>query len=191
MGHASFLIWFTGLSGAGKSSIANQLEMSLFEKGLKTYLLDGDNLRHGLNQDLGFSEKDRSENIRRVGEVGRLMVDAGLITLASFISPIAKDRAHVRSLFGKNQFIEVYVKCPLEICEKRDPKGLYKKARQKEITLMTGIDSVYEEPKDPDLVLETDHQSILESVSLVLLLINHRGLLKTEKSGYEVEAQPS
>lgn len=159
MSHGSFLVWFTGMSGAGKSTIANLLEVELYKMGLKTYLLDGDNLRKGLNSDLGFSNEDRSENIRRVGEVSKLMLDAGLVTLASFVSPILRDRELVKALVGDGSFIEVYVKCPLEICETRDPKGLYKKARNREVTLMTGVDSSYEEPVNPALILETDKRS--------------------------------
>jgi bifunctional enzyme CysN/CysC len=148
-------IWFTGLSGSGKSTIANMLEKKLFEQGFHTYLLDGDNLRHGLNRDLGFTEADRVENIRRVAEVSRLMVDAGLIVLASFISPYRAEREMARQLFSMGEFIEVFVDTPLSECEKRDVKGLYAKARRGELKNFTGIDSVYERPEHSELVLDT------------------------------------
>jgi bifunctional enzyme CysN/CysC len=149
------LLWFTGLSGAGKSTIANIVEQKLNAGGKHTYLLDGDNMRHGLNRDLGFSSDDRIENIRRVGEVGKLFVDAGLITLASFISPFRSDRMIVRELFEPNEFLEVFVSAPLSVCERRDPKGLYKKARKGEIPNFTGVDSPYEAPEGPEVVLDT------------------------------------
>lgn len=148
-------IWFTGLSGSGKSTIANMLEKKLFEQGFHTYLLDGDNLRHGLNRDLGFTEADRVENIRRVAEVSRLMVDAGLIVLASFISPFRTEREMARQLFSMSEFVEVFVDTPLNECEKRDVKGLYAKARRGELKNFTGIDSAYEPPEHPELVLDT------------------------------------
>jgi bifunctional enzyme CysN/CysC len=151
----SLCIWFTGLSGSGKSTIANLLEKNLFDKKLHTYLLDGDNLRHGLNRDLGFTEADRVENIRRVGEVARLMVDAGLIVIASFISPYSSERLMVRKLFLDHEFIEIFVDTPLSECEKRDVKGLYAKARRGELKNFTGIDSVYERPEHSELVLDT------------------------------------
>jgi len=149
------LLWFTGLSGAGKSTIANIVEKKLNADGRHTYLLDGDNVRHGLNRDLGFSAADRVENIRRVGEVGRLFVDAGVITLASFISPFRSDRLIARELFEPNEFLEVYVAAPLDVCEQRDPKGLYRKARRGEIPNFTGVDSPYEPPESPEVVLDT------------------------------------
>lgn len=149
------LLWFTGLSGAGKSTIANIVEQKLNADGKHTYLLDGDNIRHGLNRDLGFSSDDRIENIRRVGEVGKLFVDAGLITLASFISPFKSDRMIVRELFDPDEFLEVFVSAPLSVCEERDPKGLYKKARQGQIPNFTGVDSPYEAPDHPEVVLNT------------------------------------
>jgi adenylyl-sulfate kinase len=157
-------IWFTGLSGSGKSTIANLLEKRLYEQGLHTYLLDGDNLRHGLNRDLGFTEADRVENIRRVAEVARLMVDAGLIAIASFISPYAAERAAARSLFAPGEFIEVFVDTPLSECEKRDVKGLYAKARRGELKNFTGIDSAYERPEQPELTLDTCHFSAEDCV---------------------------
>ena len=148
-------VWFTGLSGSGKSTIANLLEKRLFDQKLHTYLLDGDNLRHGLNRDLGFTEADRVENIRRVGEVARLMVDAGLIVIASFISPYSSERRMARKLFLDGEFIEVFVDTPLSECEQRDVKGLYAKARRGELKNFTGIDSAYERPEHPELALDT------------------------------------
>lgn len=156
LGHRSFVVWFTGLSGSGKSTLANNLEIKLINDGVLTYILDGDNIRHGLNKDLGFSEEDRKENIRRIGEVSKLMVDSGLIVLTAFISPFREDRNTVRELLGDNEFIEVYVKCPLNICESRDVKGLYKKARKGEIKHFTGIDSPYEEPVNPEFIIDTE-----------------------------------
>lgn len=156
LGHRSFVVWFTGLSGSGKSTLANNLEIKLINDGVLTYILDGDNIRHGLNKDLGFSEEDRKENIRRIGEVSKLMVDSGLIVLTAFISPFREDRNTVRELLGDNEFIEVYVKCPVNICESRDVKGLYKKARKGEIKHFTGIDSPYEEPVNPEFIIDTE-----------------------------------
>jgi len=161
-------IWFTGLSGSGKSTIANLLEKRLYEQGLHTYLLDGDNLRHGLNRDLGFTEADRVENIRRVSEVSRLMVDAGLIAIASFISPYTAERTAARKLFAAGEFIEVFVDTPLAECEKRDVKGLYAKARRGELKNFTGIDSAYERPECPELTLDTCHYSAEECVEQIV-----------------------
>ncbi len=143
------MLWFTGLSGSGKSTIANAVERLLFEMGQRSYLLDGDNIRHGLNKDLGFSDQDRVENIRRIGEVAKLFVDSGLIALTAFISPFVSDRQQARSLVKEGQFLEVYIDTPLEVCEQRDPKGLYKKARAGKIANFTGIDSAYEAPVSP------------------------------------------
>lgn len=153
------LIWFTGLSGSGKSTIANAFAQKLHESGKLTYILDGDNVRHGLNGDLGFTLEDRKENIRRIGEVAKLFVDSGVITLGTFVSPLREDRQQVRDLL-KEDFIEVYIKCSLKTCEERDPKDLYKKARNGEIKDFTGIDSPYEEPENPEIVLETDQEDI-------------------------------
>lgn len=161
------LLWFTGLSGAGKSTIANALEKRLFEMGKLTYLLDGDNIRHGLNRDLGFSVEDRKENIRRIGEVGKLFVDAGIITLATFISPLKEDRQKVRELLKEN-FIEIFVDCSLEVCESRDPKNLYRKARRGEIKEFTGISSPYEKPENPEITISTDKQTIEECVDRII-----------------------
>ncbi|MDX7988855.1 adenylyl-sulfate kinase [Xenorhabdus sp. 12] len=153
-GHPALVIWFTGLSGSGKSTLAGALEQALFSQGIKTYLLDGDNLRHGLCNDLGFSESDRRENIRRVGEVSKLMIDAGLVVLTAFISPNRAERQKVRELMQAGQFIEVHVDTPLAVCETRDPKGLYKKARAGEILNFTGIDAAYEPPEQPEVYLD-------------------------------------
>ena len=157
--HRSCIIWLTGLSGAGKSTIADLLEKKLNKQGKHTFLLDGDNLRHTLNQDLGFSDYDRNENIRRIGHVGKLMVDAGLIVIASFISPFEKQRKLTRELFEKDEYIEVFLNTPLEVCEQRDPKGLYKKARSGLLKDFTGIDSAYEKPKNPEITLDGEKYS--------------------------------
>lgn len=167
LGQKGVLIWFTGLSGSGKSTIANALQQRLHEQGKLTYVLDGDNVRHGLNGDLGFTLEDRNENIRRVGEVSRLFVDAGIITLGTFVSPLREDRLQVRNLLKKD-FIEVYIKCSLETCEERDPKELYKKARSGEIKNFTGIDSPYEEPENPEIILETDKEDIDTCVDKII-----------------------
>jgi bifunctional enzyme CysN/CysC len=160
-------VWFTGLSGSGKSTVANRLEQRLFAEGRHTYLLDGDNVRHGLNRDLGFTEADRAENIRRVAEVARLMVDAGLIVLVSFISPFRAERRSARSLFAEGEFIEVFVDTPLEECERRDPKGLYAKARSGQLPNFTGVASPYEPPEHPEIHLSTSRQSVDESAEEV------------------------
>lgn len=174
LGNNSFVIWFTGLSGSGKSALSNELEQKLLSEGILTYILDGDNIRHGLNKDLGFSESDRKENIRRIGEVAKLMVDSGIIVLTAFISPFREDRNIVRELLSENEFIEVFVKCPVEICEKRDVKGLYKKARDGKIKAFTGIDSPYEEPEYPEIVIETDKFSLNESVEKLYKFIKNK-----------------
>jgi len=152
-------LWFTGLSGSGKSTIANEAQNLLFERGHLTYVLDGDNVRHGLNKDLGFSPEDRTENIRRIGEVSKLFVDAGVIVMTAFISPYHEDRERARQLMPDGEFIEVYVECSLEVCEERDVKGLYKKARAGQITDFTGISAPYEAPEDPELVVNTARQT--------------------------------
>lgn len=157
-------LWLTGLSASGKSTLANALEVTLMNEGFHTYLLDGDNVRHGLNKDLGMSDADRAENIRRVGEVARLMSDAGLITITAFISPFRADRDKVRALFPAGDFIEVFVDTPLEVCEQRDPKGLYKKARAGQIKEFTGIDSPYEPPAKPELRINTQGKTVEECV---------------------------
>ncbi|HAD96469.1 MAG TPA: adenylyl-sulfate kinase [Cryomorphaceae bacterium] len=177
-GHQSCVIWFTGLSGSGKSTLANALETELVNKGYHTYLLDGDNVRTGLNSDLDFSAAARKENIRRIGEVAKLMDDAGLITLAAFVSPYREEREFVRSLLGDDHYIEVYVDCPVEECEKRDVKGLYKKARAGEISNFTGISAPFEAPEDPDIRVQTHLQSIEEGVQTIMEHLNDKLKLK-------------
>lgn len=172
------LLWFTGLSGAGKSTLANALEYKLFQRQQHTYLLDGDNVRHGLNKDLGFTDEDRVENIRRIGEASKLFVDAGLIVMSAFISPFCSDRNLVRSLFNPDQFIEVYVATSLAVCEERDPKGLYKKARRGEIQHFTGIDSPYEIPKSPEVTINTAENTVDECVAILINYMIERDILK-------------
>jgi adenylyl-sulfate kinase len=165
------LIWFTGLSGSGKSTLAVQLEAQLFSRGYKTYLLDGDNIRTGLNKDLSFTEEGRIENIRRIGEVARLMLDSGIIVLSAFISPFKSDRDQVKKIIGAENYIEVFVDTPIEICEQRDVKGLYKKARTGELKNFTGIDSPYERPENADITIATHRMSVNDSINLLLELI--------------------
>ena len=171
------LIWFTGLSASGKSTIAYTLEHALVQRGHLSYVLDGDNIRHGLNKNLGFSAEDRAENIRRIGEVGKLFADAGIITLTAFISPYKADRNAVRALFEPGRFFEVYVDTPIEVCEQRDPKGLYKKARAGEIKGFTGIDDPYEAPDKPELVLKTAAMSPQEATVVLVQALEERGML--------------
>ena len=166
--HKSAVIWFTGLSGSGKSTISVELEKALFNHQIHTYRLDGDNVRHGLNRNLGFSPEDRKENIRRIGEVSKLMVDAGLITVTAFISPYKSDREAVRHLLDTDDFIEVYTQCSLSECENRDPKGLYKKVRSGEIAEFTGVNAPYEAPTQPEIVLDTETLSVEASVSKIM-----------------------
>ncbi|GEM77014.1 adenylyl-sulfate kinase [Vibrio sagamiensis] len=172
------VLWFTGLSGAGKSTVAGALETRLAQLGYHTYLLDGDNVRHGLCRDLGFSEQDRRENIRRIGELAKLMADAGLIVLSAFISPHREERQLVRDLLPENEFIEVYVNASLEVCEKRDPKGLYKKARAGEIRHFTGIDSEYQAPLTPEIDLPAGEKSVAELVELCIETMQQRGIIR-------------
>ncbi len=164
MGQKGCVIWLTGLSGSGKSTIGSLLEAHLFEAGFKVFMLDGDNLRSGLNKDLGFSEEDREENIRRVGEVSKLLSDAGIIVISAFISPFSVDREKAKRSIGADRFVEVFVDCPVSVCEQRDVKGLYKKVREGAIKNFTGIDSEYEPPENPDVVLHTDKESAIESL---------------------------
>ena len=171
-GHKGQVLWMTGLSGSGKSTIANELEKILYSQGKKTYILDGDNIRHGLNKDLGFTDKDRVENIRRVAEVAKLMCDAGLIVITAFISPFRLEREMARSLFEKNDFKEIYISTPLKVAEKRDPKGLYKKAREGKIPNFTGIDSIYEKPTNPELEIDTSKVSLSKAVKKIFNIIN-------------------
>jgi len=178
LGHDAATIWFTGLSGSGKSTLAVQVEQRLLERGVNAYVLDGDNIRHGLNSNVGFSPEDRTENIRRIGEVAKLMNDAGVIVLTAFISPYRVDRDRVREILPEGEFLEVFVDCPLEECERRDVKGLYRKARAGEIPEFTGISAPYEEPRVPELVVQTGSQGIEESVGSVLAMLEERGLLK-------------
>ena len=177
-GHGSAMVWLTGLSGAGKSTIANEVERRLHAAGVRTYLLDGDNVRHGLNRDLGFTAADRVENIRRVAEVGRLMVDAGLVVLTSFISPFRAERALARELFGEGEFVEVYVDVPLEVAEQRDPKGLYRKVRAGQLANFTGIDSPYEVPEHPDLHIDAASLSPNEAAELIIEALRLRGIIE-------------
>ena len=166
--HKSAVLWFTGLSASGKSTLSVALETALHQKGVHTYRLDGDNVRFGLNKNLGFSPEDRTENIRRIGEVSKLMIDAGLLTLTAFISPYREDRDQVRELVEPGEFIEVYVKASLQSCEERDPKGLYKKARAGEIKGFTGIDAPYEEPEQAEIVIDTEQLNIQEATETIL-----------------------
>lgn len=165
--HKSVILWFTGLSGSGKSTLAHAVEDKLHKQGVRTFVLDGDNIRQGLCKDMGFSDEDRTENIRRIGEVSKLMLDAGIVVMTAFISPFKADRQIVRELVNQEDFIEIYCKAPLAICEERDPKGLYKKARAGEIPEFTGISSPYEEPVEAELMLETGHHSIDECVQKI------------------------
>ncbi len=172
-----FLLWLTGLSGSGKSSIANALEFELFKGDYHSYILDGDNVRQHLNRDLGFSDEDRVENIRRIAEVSKLFVDAGMIVVTAFISPFAKERQLAKDLLEDGEFVEVFVKAPLDVCEQRDPKGLYKKARNGEIRNFTGIDSPYEEPKNPQLVLDNAANTVDENVSVIMSYLKQQKLI--------------
>jgi adenylylsulfate kinase len=176
-GHRGAILWLTGLSGSGKSTIGHRVERMLIERGAFAYVLDGDNIRHGLNRDLGFSPEDRVENIRRIGEVARLFADAGALVLSAFISPYRQDRDRVRALMGPGEFIEVFVDTPLEICEARDPKGLYKKARAGEISNFTGLDAPYEAPENPEVHLETADLSVDEAASQVIRYLEQQQIL--------------
>jgi len=177
-GHHSFILWFTGLSASGKSSIANALAKELFERGNQAFVLDGDNIRHGLNKDLGFDEQSRKENIRRIGEVSKLFVESGQIVLTAFISPYKEDRALVRSLVEADEFIEVYVQCSIEECERRDPKGLYKKARNNEIPNFTGISAPYEAPDNPEIIVDSEAYSIEECKNQLISFLLEKGYIK-------------
>jgi adenylylsulfate kinase len=175
--HRAKLLWFTGLSGSGKSTLAHALEEQLHQRGCRTYVFDGDNVRHGLCRDLGFSIEDRTENIRRIGEMAKLFVDAGVIVLTAFISPIREDRERARGLFPHGDFFEVYVDCPLEVCESRDVKGLYQKARSGEIENFTGISSPYEEPLHPEITIETQDRTVDECVNELIKALEQRGVI--------------
>lgn len=176
--HHSAVLWFTGLSGSGKSTVANAAARRLFDLGVSTYVLDGDNVRHGLNKDLGFSDEARKENIRRIGEVAKLFVDGGQLVFTAFISPFREDRDTVRALLGEDEFIEVFVECPIEKCEERDPKGLYKKARAGEIPEFTGISSPYEAPEKPELIVNTDQYSVEECVDQIIGYLKEKNMLQ-------------
>ena len=173
-GHRSLCLWFTGLSGAGKSTLANAIQQRLHQEGIHTYLLDGDNIRHGLNGDLGFSTEDRRENVRRVAEVSRLFVDAGIVAISALISPFEQDRQMARNVFEAGDFVEVFVDCPIEVCMERDPKGLYKKAEAGLIREFTGISSPYESPKSPELIVNTAEFTIDECVDQIVTYIKPR-----------------
>jgi len=176
-GHGSCALWFTGLSGSGKSTIANAVSNELFRRGISEYVLDGDNIRHGLNKDLGFSDYDRTENIRRIGEVAKLFVDSGKVVTTAFISPFRSDRDQVRALFEDGEFIEVFVQCPIEECERRDPKQLYAKARRGEIKDFTGIDSPYEAPEQPEITLHSDQVTVEEAVEQVFTYLKEKNII--------------
>ena len=177
-GHKSVILWFTGLSNSGKSTIAHAAEELLFSQGCRTFVFDGDNVRHGLCADLGFSRADRDENIRRVGEMAKLFIESGVIALTAFISPFRGDRNRVRNLVREGDYLEIYCKCPLEVCEQRDIKGHYKKARAGEIKEFTGISSPYEEPVHPDLILTTDTMPIEACVKAIAGLLHERGIVQ-------------
>jgi adenylylsulfate kinase len=176
-GHKSVVIWYTGLSGSGKSTLAQAVQDALFERGCHTYVLDGDNVRHGLNKNLGFSPEDRAENIRRIGEVANLFVQAGDIVMTAFISPYREDRDNARKTAGDGNFIEVYVKCDLDVCEQRDTKGLYKKARAGEVKEFTGISAPYEEPLNPELIIDTAKETLEQSAQKVVDELKARGII--------------
>jgi adenylylsulfate kinase len=176
-GHKAAIVWFTGLPSSGKSTVACTVEEELFRRGIRTFVLDGDSVRTGLNKDLGFSAEDRQENIRRIGEVAKLFVESGLIVMTAFISPYRKDRARVRSLVSKDEFVEVYVKCSLEICEQRDVKGHYKMARQGLVRQFTGADDIYEAPEHPEIVIETDRMTLDESAGRIVRYLEENNYL--------------
>lgn len=178
-GHRAVVIWYTGLSASGKSTLAHAVENYLFERGCRTYVLDGDNVRHGLNKNLGFSPEDRTENIRRIGEVAKLFIDAGVIAMTAFISPYRGDRDKAREIAGEGNFVEVYVKADVEVCESRDPKGLYKKARAGQIPEFTGISAPYEEPLNAEVVVDTGALNLEESVEKVINYLRTQGVLPT------------
>jgi len=176
-GHGSCVLWFTGLSGSGKSTIANAVSSELYRQGINEYVLDGDNIRHGLNRDLGFSDHDRTENIRRIGEVAKLFVDSGAVVTTAFISPFRSDRDQVRDIFVEGEFIEVFVDCPLEECERRDPKQLYVKARRGEIKDFTGIDSPYEAPEHPEITVRSGNLTVEEAVEQIFAYLRDKNII--------------
>lgn len=176
-GHKSVIVWFTGLSGSGKSTLAHAVEEQLYQMACRTFVFDGDNVRHGLCGDLGFSESDRKENIRRIGEMTKLFIEAGVIALTAFISPFRADRLKVRNLTDPGDFIEIYCRCPIEICEQRDTKGMYRRARNGEIHDFTGISSPYEEPENPELSIDTGHLPLKQCVDQVIGFLQNRGVI--------------
>jgi adenylylsulfate kinase len=176
-GHKACIVWLTGLSGSGKSTVAVDLEKRLWERGVRAYILDGDNIRHGLNKNLGFSPEDRTENIRRIGEVAKLFTEAGVVAVTAFISPYRADRDQVRAIMGAGDFVEVHVDCPVEVCEQRDVKGLYKKARAGEIKEFTGISAPYEAPEKAELTINTAGQSVEASVAQILGYLEKQGII--------------
>ena len=178
--HRSILLWFNGLSGSGKSTIANSVELELHKNSIHTYILDGDNIRKGLNSDLSFSPKDRKENIRRIAETAHLMIDAGLVVLAAFVSPYRNDRDHVRKIVGDDNMVEVYINTSIKECERRDVKGLYKKARKGEIKNMTGISAPYESPLHPDIQINTEEVTIIDATKQIINFINPKLILQNE-----------
>jgi adenylylsulfate kinase len=178
--HKSAVLWFTGLSGSGKSTLAHAVEEELHQIGCRTIVLDGDNVRHGLCKDLDFSDESRKENIRRIGEVAKLFIESGVITLTAFISPFREERNKVRKLLVEGDLIEIYVKCPISVCEARDVKGMYKKAKVNEIKNFTGVSSLYEVPESPDLIVDTDQETLDESVDKVLGVLINRGFINNE-----------
>lgn len=180
-GHKACIVWFTGLPSSGKSTVANELEYALNGEGVHTYVLDGDNIRHGLNKNLGFSREDRQENIRRIGEVAKLFVDSGIVVITAFISPFREDRETVRALVKPGEFIEAYIKCPISVCKERDPKGLYEKAMRGEIKDFTGVSQPYEEPLNPEIVLETDKLTADECAKRVLAHLESCDVIKKKK----------
>lgn len=182
-GHRGFTVWCTGLPSSGKSTVARALEERLHKMGCRCYVLDGDNIRHGLNKDLGFSPEDREENIRRIGEVAKLFSDAGFITVTAFISPYHKDRALAREVHDADDFIEAFISCPLDICEQRDPKGLYRRARAGDIPSFTGVSAPYETPWDAELVIETDKMTIDEEIDKIIEYLREKGMLGEQQAG--------
>jgi adenylylsulfate kinase len=176
-GHKSCVLWFTGLSGSGKSTLANAVDSALYQRNFRSYVLDGDNIRHGLNSDLSFRKEDRKENIRRIGEVAKLFVDSGLIVSSAFISPFLEDRQLVRNIFDPGEFIEIYLSCPINICEDRDPKGLYEKARKGEISEFTGISSPYEVPINPEIIIESNQMTLEQSVDKIITYLIEKKIL--------------
>jgi len=183
MGHRAFTVWFTGLSASGKSSLAVATEQRLHDKGCITFILDGDNVRHGLNKNLGFSPEDRQENIRRLAEVAKLFREAGVINLTAFISPYKRERDLARSLAGADDFVEVFVDCPVEVCERRDPKGMYEKARKGMIKEFTGISAPYEAPENPEIHLRTDKMTLDECVNVIIEHLAAKGMIPIRKNG--------